>query len=128
MENEQQTTNSQKTSQNQSNIPTSTKNASNSKNIGMAVLAYLGILVIIPLISDVKNDPFVKYHTKQGLTLLITWIIVMCIWRVPFIGFMFGWILQLACFVLMVIGIINSVNSQVKPLPIIGKFSDKFNF
>lgn len=36
--------------------------AKKEKNIGMAVVAY--ILFFIPLLTDAKNDPFVKYHVK----------------------------------------------------------------
>jgi uncharacterized membrane protein len=93
----------------------------------MAVLAYFGILVIIPLLM-VKNDPFVKYHIRQGLVLLIALIIAFAISTVPIFGWFLGWILWLGCFVLMIMGIINAVNGQTKELPLIGQFGSKFNF
>ncbi|MCD6422236.1 hypothetical protein J7L13_02730 [bacterium] len=38
----------------------------------MAVLCYLGILVLIPLVLK-KSDPEVKFHIEQGLTLFVSW-------------------------------------------------------
>jgi len=40
----------------------------------MAILAY--ILFFIPLLTDSKNDPYVKYHIKQGLVLFIGGILI----------------------------------------------------
>lgn len=53
---------------------TETKQVSKGKNIGMAIVAY--IIFFIPLLTEAKKDPFVKYHVKQGLVLFIAWIIV----------------------------------------------------
>ena len=41
---------------------------------GMAILAYFGILFLIPLFAA-KNDPFARYHTNQGLVLFIFMVI-----------------------------------------------------
>ncbi|MBP6855591.1 MAG: hypothetical protein KBC26_01280 [Candidatus Pacebacteria bacterium] len=38
------------------------KSEEHKKNIAMAIVAY--ILFFIPLLTDAKNDPFVKYHVK----------------------------------------------------------------
>ena len=46
-------------------------------NTGMAVLAY--ILFFIPLLTDAKNDPFVKFHVKQGLVLFLANILVLIV-------------------------------------------------
>lgn len=90
-----------------------------SKNTGMAVIAY--IIFFVPLLTDAKNDPFVKYHVKQGLVLFLA--AVICNF-VPIIG----QIVSLALLVLMVIGIMNAVNGKEEPLPLIGQFADKFKF
>ena len=37
----------------------------------MGIFAYLWILILIPFLTESKNDPFVKYHLKQGLALII---------------------------------------------------------
>ena len=98
---------------------------SSGKNIGMAIVAY--ILFFIPLLTDAKNDPFVKYHVKQGLVLFISGFVIMVVSWMPIIRW-FAWILNLGIFVLFIIGVINAATGKEKPLPLIGHFADKFNF
>lgn len=98
----------------------------------LAIISYLGILVIIPLAMN-KNDKFVKFHSKQGLVLLIAglaaWAVTRFFWIIiPIFGWLGSQILYLGCFVLAIIGIINAANGQTKELPIIGKFARNFKF
>ncbi|HOX61080.1 MAG TPA: hypothetical protein PLV72_03685 [Candidatus Magasanikbacteria bacterium] len=101
------------------------------KNTGMAIVAY--IIFFIPLLTNAKNDPFVKFHVKQGLLIFITsiilWVFQMALpWRVLF---MISWIfslMSLALLVLMIIGIVNAANGKEEKLPLIGHFADKFKF
>jgi len=97
------------------------------KNTVMGILSYIGPLVIVSFVTA-KDDPFVKFHIKQGLVLLI---IEVAVW---FLGMMFWpiWMLlrlvDLAVFVLAIIGIINAAQGREKELPIVGKFAKKFTF
>jgi len=93
------------------------------KNIGMAVLCYIWILVLVPLLTDAKNDPFVKFHIKQGLVLLIVSIIAGAIYWIPIIG----WLIGICVFIVWLIGIINAASGKEEKLPVIGQFADKFN-
>ncbi len=34
-----------------------------------AVLSYVGILVLFPIVSGATENPFVKFHAKQGLVI-----------------------------------------------------------
>lgn len=95
------------------------------KNTAMAVVAY--ILFFVPLLTDAKDDPFVKYHVKQGLVLFLTAIVLGFISLIPFI-FLFSWILYIGLFILFIIGVLNAINGKQKPLPLIGQFADKFKF
>jgi uncharacterized membrane protein len=100
---------------------------SHNANTGMAVLSYLSILVVIPLISDAKNDLFVKFHVKQGLVLLISEVIGWVFLAVPFVGWFLAPVLQLIFLILIIIGIMNAVNGQTKELPIIGHLARSIN-
>ena len=91
------------------------------KNTGMAIVAYF--LFFVPLLTDAKNDPFVKYHVKQGLVLFIAGIIAGFVSWFPIIG----WIIGILVFVDWIIGIVNAANGQEKPIPLIGQFAEKFN-
>ncbi len=95
------------------------------KNIGMAVLCYFGILVLIPLLTDAKKDPYVKFHIKQGLVLLIVGVVTLFISMIPILGWIVGFILWIIIFVLFIIGLINAIGGKEKELPIIGQYSDK---
>lgn len=37
----------------------------------MAALSYIGVLVLIPIISRSVRDPFVQFHAKQGLVIFV---------------------------------------------------------
>lgn len=95
---------------------------------GLAWLSYLGILLLIPLLVN-KDNEYSKFHVKQGIVLLICsigWQIVAFIFNIiPVIGTIIyaGGLLFL--FILMVIGIINSLNEKTEPLPVIGKYAEK---
>ena len=96
------------------------------QNTAMAVVAY--ILFFIPLLTgDAQKDEYVKYHTKQGLVLFLTVVLINIIdWIIPF--YFITWLLSLGTLVLLIIGIMNAVNGKKEPLPLIGKFSDVFKF
>jgi uncharacterized membrane protein len=97
-------------------------------NTGMAILAYIGILVVIPLVSDAKNDPFVKFHIKQGLVLFIGEVVATVIVAVPFFGWMLAPLIWLASVILVILGIINAANGQMKELPVVGHLASNFKF
>jgi len=100
------------------------------KNVGMAVVAY--ILFFIPLLTEAKNDPFVKYHVKQGLALfiaaIVVWIVNSILLFIPILGWMLSWLFSLFLLILVIIGIMNAARGEQKPLPVIGKFGEKFKF
>ncbi len=91
-----------------------------------ALLGYLGILVILPLLLK-KDSSFAYYHAKQGLVLFIFAIILSFLGMIPFIG----WFLLLPIggiiiFILWLMGIINALSGKMKPLPLIGGLAEKF--
>ena len=79
----------------------------------MAILAYVWILFLVPLFAAPQSK-FARYHANQGLLLFIVSIICGII---PILG----WLLEIATFILMIIGILNAANGKAKELPIIGK-------
>lgn len=96
------------------------------KNTGMAIVAY--ILFFIPLLTDAKNDPFVKYHVKQGLSLFLVAVVIRIIAYIPTIGWALVWPFNLLLVILFVLGVMHALNGEQKPLPVIGKFGEKFKF
>jgi len=94
--------------------------ADTNNNKIMAVLCYLWILWIIPLLTGAKDDSFVKFHINQGIILTICSAVVWVIGFIPAIGGVISWIGGIAILVLSVIGIINAVNMEEKPVPVVG--------
>jgi uncharacterized membrane protein len=94
------------------------------KDTTAAALAY--VIFFIPLLMESKNQPFVKFHTKQGIVLFAFHIVSMIIGALPVIGFI-GALLSIAGLVFVIIGILNAVNGKEKELPLIGSFSSKVN-
>lgn len=102
------------------------------QNKGMAVLAYLGILVLIPLFAA-KESKFARFHSNQGLLLciaaiaysivytILSPIIIAISWRLSIIVSLLV-LFSLVFLVLAIIGIINAANGKAKELPVIGKY------
>ena len=104
----------------------------NKKPNAIAIFAYLWILIVIPFLTDSKNDPFVKYHLKQGLALLIFdivgWVVAMFIGWLPIIGWLIVLLWWLASLVFVIMGIMNVLAGQEKELPLIGQYAKHFSF
>jgi uncharacterized membrane protein len=105
--------------------PSETKGETKGKNIGMAIVAY--ILFFVPLLTEAKNDPFVKYHVKQGLVLFLSCLVSTVLCQLPLLGLLF-WPLNIVIMILFVLGVLNAAGGKEKPLPLIGKFADYFKF
>src|SRR5437762_547806 len=68
-----------------------------------AILAYLGILVLVPLLAA-KESKFAQYHANQGLVLFIADIICGFVIWIPVVG----WAVGIALLVLWIMGIMNA--------------------
>lgn len=92
-----------------------------NQNKWIAVVAY--IIFFIPLLAA-KQSRFAMYHGNQGLLLLLFSIVCnIVLGFIPFIGWILLPIANLATLVLVIIGIIQAANGQMKPLPVIGSIS-----
>lgn len=98
--------------------------APKTNNNGLAAVAYL--LFFVPLLTDAKNDAFVKFHVKQGVVLFIAWIGVGIFSMVPIIGWFLSPFLFLGLMVLMLIGILNALGGKMTELPLIGQYAQNF--
>jgi uncharacterized membrane protein len=111
-----------------------TPSADNGNSTIMAVLAYLGILIIIPFLTGAQKNSFVKFHLKQGLVLLVIYVILMVLANMMVAGlyFMGGFglfqLLYLALAVLDILGLINAATGKEKELPLVGQFAKHFTF
>jgi uncharacterized membrane protein len=95
----------------------------------MLVLAYLGILAVIPLVVE-KNDPEVQWHAKHGIVLLVAEIllgivIAMISHVLPFAGCVL-WMVWPLILILHIVMIVKAVNGQRLLIPGLSEFADRF--
>ena len=98
---------------------TDTSDAQKNKVVG--ILAYF--LFFLPFIMAPESK-FGKFHANQSLILLIMWI---ASWFggmiIPFLGAMILFFVGIGVLILWIIGIINASKGEMKPLPIVGKYT-----
>ncbi len=105
----------------------------------MSILAYLGILVLVPILAG-KESKYIRFHANQGLLLCLAWIAWVIVdgiltailrailWRGLSLWDLYrttSWVLDLVYLVigvLAIIGIINVLNGRAKELPFVGKY------
>ena len=82
----------------------------------LSVLSYLGPFWLIPAITQ-NGDPFMKYHTEQGLGLIIFGILT------SLLGNLWGWVGTVGgiiCTIGAIKGIVSVLKGKREPLPVIG--------
>jgi len=97
---------------------------SEGKNTGMAIVAYF--LFFVPLLTDAKEDPFVKFHVKQSLLLVLAMVASAVVGIVPIIGWVIALIAPIVIFVLWIMGLINAIGGKMTPVPLIGQFAEQW--
>jgi uncharacterized membrane protein len=95
-------------------------------NKTMAILAYLSILVIIPILTA-RGSKYAMFHANQGLVLAIAEIalsvVISILAWIPLVGIIasiIGSLIGLVALAIAIYGIITAVNGQAKKLPVIG--------
>ena len=85
-------------------------------------ITWIGLLIAI--LSADKNEPFFKHHLNNALVILIASTVVGLIGAplcfIPIIGGLVVFAAEIFLFVCMIMGIVNAINGECKPLPIIG--------
>ena len=87
----------------------------------LALLSYLGILFLVPLIAA-KDSKFARFHANQGLVMFIFELILGVVSSIPVIGLIVGAVGYLVTVVFIILGIVNAAGGKAKELPLIGKF------
>ena len=97
----------------------------------VAILSYLLIGIIWYFVDEsVKKSDFAKFHVKQGIVLIASYIILGILYEILFLGVLrvIISILYLLLFVLFIIGIVYAASDKKKELPIIGQFAKHLKF
>ncbi len=103
-----------------------------SEDVIFLILAYLGILALIPFFVAKDND-YVRWHAKQGLVLIafeiVLWIVLMIIGFIPILNIIFaflGLFIWLGILVLHIFCIVKALKGERWVVPVLGKYADKF--
>jgi uncharacterized membrane protein len=96
------------------------------QNKVFAVLAYIGILFLVPLLAA-PQSPYARYHTNQGIVFFLACVIahfgsVFVVIATFGLGFFLPMMVWVAIIAFMILGIVNAATGQCKPLPLIGHF------
>lgn len=91
-----------------------------TENKIFAMLAYIGILFLVPLLVA-KKSSFARFHTNQGFVLFLCWVGVAVISWIPFLGWLVAGLGSIFLLILSVMGLLGAYKGHMHPLPFIGK-------
>ncbi len=83
----------------------------------LSVFSYLGPFWVIPVITQKKGDDFMRFHTEQGLGLIVFYLLTLLL------GKIWGWVGtvgSIICVIGTIKGIVSVLNGKRDPLPVIG--------
>ena len=116
---------------NEENIVFNSEDVQNNKVMG--ILAYFGILFLIPLLAA-KDSQYARFHTNQGIVLFsvalniigngISFVISVTSFGIlSFVGTLITGLIGLVCLAFAIVGIVNACSGEPKKLPIIGSIT-----
>ena|SRR3989344_1126058 len=88
----------------------------------MGIFSYLGPLVIVSYLVA-KENPFVKFHIKQGAVLFVIEIALWILGTILPPLWMIIKLLNIATLIYAILGIVNVTRGLEKKLPLIGDYS-----
>ena len=102
--------------------------ANNSVDNTVAVIAYITLIgFIIALIMHSNNKTKLgAFHLREMLGLIIFGVGLWIVDIIPYIGTVLYIIGGIGLFVLWLLGLINAINKEMKPLPLIGDIFQKW--
>ena len=97
-----------------------------------SVLSYFGLIGwLIAFFAGTKDDKSI-YHLKQGFGLILLsivfGIVIQILVRISTSLALVGTVLWIVLLVLFILGLINAIKEEKKPLPIVGKSSEGITF
>ncbi len=100
-----------------------------------AILAYITLIgYIVAIVMHGNNKTKIgSYHLKQATGLILfsiaSWLALLIIAFLPFIGFLtlfLSPVLWILILVLVIMGVINAANGAMKPIPVLGTLFEKW--
>ncbi len=88
-----------------------------------ALIAYIPFLCIVPLLN-MRDDPYVYFHARQGLVLFCLEIISF-VFTFPHLSQLFWIAMLIGCIGAAVAGAMFAIQGRTHKLPVIGDVADK---
>lgn len=88
----------------------------------IAAIGYLGILCLVPLLLK-KDSAYAIHHGKQGLVLLIAWLILWVGNVIPVLGQAIWMLGSLVLIIVMIVGIVNALQGKMWEMPVLGGYA-----
>jgi uncharacterized membrane protein len=92
----------------------------------VAAIGYIGILCLVPLLLKPKSQ-FAKFHGKQGLILVIGWVINFMIGLIPVLGWILAFVGTIALVILSILGILKALSGEYWEMPYLSEYAKKIN-
>jgi uncharacterized membrane protein len=113
-------------------VPPASLNPPTTDDKTAAIVSYLTLIgFIVAVILHGSNKTHLgAYHLRQSLGIMLTaiavWAVAMMFVFVPFVGWLISLAAWVALLALWVMGLIGAVNGQMKPVPVLGEYYQKW--
>ncbi len=89
----------------------------------LGIIAYLTVIGLVAafIMNKDKNNDFATYHIKQSLGLCLSGLAIFIVGLIPILGWIISIVGSILLLVLWVIGLLNAINGNQKPVPVLGK-------
>ena len=91
-----------------------------SKNLLAAVSYFTWIGFLAAFLLCDRNDPFMRHHLNQALVIDLAGLIAGVFAVIPLLGALIAGVVNLAGFILDVMGAISAYGGSTAPLPVVG--------
>ncbi len=93
----------------------------------LAWLSYLNVLVIIPILLQ-RDNPYTRFHIRQGLALLIVTIIWGFVSLLPVIGKVLSLLGSVYILIMTVMGVLDALSGRERELPLLSNIAKLIEF
>ncbi len=90
----------------------------------IAAIGYLGILCLVPLLLK-KDSAFSQHHGKQGLVLLVAWLVLWVGNVIPVLGQIVWMLGSIVLVIVMILGMINALQGKMWEMPVLGMYAKR---
>lgn len=95
------------------------------KERALASLSYLWILALIPILWRNKSETLYS-HSRSGIVMLIWWLLLLFVLRIPLIGVILGILMVIAGLIFTIWGIYDAAKGQEAKIPGVEKVAAWF--